>query len=282
MAMRFFVSLWSVVLSAVCAPADVFAQKPSQDVAVKSLAPLRLLEQRVKPPTARPQEFGLTGSNKPDGEIYRFRRGIPQNFPASIPRAIHLGKNDDEDDRKKRTLELADSTSDGWLCLYTSPMNVGSWVNQEYRVLLYQKDDTAYTVAWDIVLNPLFSRNDYLEVQDIRYEAGKLYCNEACITYSKDAKKQCSALLCIDPMRAKVLWRTPHLVSNNIFLLHGNVIICGYGFTAEDDYLIVLDKTTGQIRSKTPLDSQHQYMEMVGDVLCVITYKQFYRFEMLK
>jgi hypothetical protein len=221
MMMRFLVRLCGMTVCLLPFYHAACAQKPSQRITAKAFAPLRVLEQQAKLPTARPQEFGLTGANKPNGDAYRLRRGIPQGFPVRIPRIIHLGEEEEDDDRKKRTLELADSTTEGWLCLYTSQMNTGSWVNQEYRVLLYQKTDTTYNVVWDIVLNPLFSRNDYLEVQDIRYEAGKLYCNEACITYAKDAKGQCSALLCIDPVQATVLWRTANLVSNNMFLLHG-------------------------------------------------------------
>lgn len=36
------------------------------------------------------------------------------------------------------------------------------------------------------------------------------------------------------------------------FLVKGDVIFCGYGFTAEDDYLYQLDKNTGEVIDRLP------------------------------
>ena len=40
-------------------------------------------------------------------------------------------------------------------------------------------------------------------------------------------------------------WEVPNGSPN--FLVKGDVIFCGYGFTAEDDYLYQLDKNTGEV-----------------------------------
>lgn len=52
----------------------------------------------------------------------------------------------------------------------------------------------------------------------------------------------------------KLLWRSADQTYNSMnFLVKGDVIFCGYGFTAEDDYLYQLDKNTGEVIDRLPL-----------------------------
>lgn len=52
----------------------------------------------------------------------------------------------------------------------------------------------------------------------------------------------------------KLLWRSADQTYNSMnFLVKGDVIFCGYGFTAEDDYLYQLDKNTGGVIDRLPL-----------------------------
>lgn len=52
----------------------------------------------------------------------------------------------------------------------------------------------------------------------------------------------------------KLLWRSADQTYNSMnFLVKGDVIFCGYGFTSEDDYLYQLDKNTGEVIDRLPL-----------------------------
>ena len=60
------------------------------------------------------------------------------------------------------------------------------------------------------------------------------------------------------------------------FLVKGDVIFCGYGFTAEDDYLYQLDKNTGEVIDRLPLKKIPDLMAEKDDRLYVHTYSYDY------
>ena len=63
------------------------------------------------------------------------------------------------------------------------------------------------------------------------------------------------------------------------FLVKGDVIFCGYGFTAEDDYLYQLDKNTGEVIDRLPLKKMPDLMTEKDDRLYVHTYSYDYVIE---
>jgi hypothetical protein len=217
----------------------------------------------AKPSYADYARLGLTGVNKPDGMFYRLRTGITPELPPSIPRRL-FGCD----------LVLADSLPDGFLTLYKSPYIAGR-ANSGYQAALYSRKGDE---LWRLNLSRFLSRPTELEVQDMHFTGGQLVFNEACITYPSEAQGQCSALISLDPVSQRETWRTAHLISNNIFLVHGDRIYAGYGFTGEEDYLHILDAASGRLLSKTKLDSAHEYMEIKGDVLVTVTYRSVYTF----
>ena len=91
---------------------------------------------------------------------------------------------------------------------------------------------------------------------------------------------QCSALVSIDPVSQKEMWRTPPLISNDLFLVQDGKIICGYGFTSEEDYLHILDAASGRLISRTHIDSAHDYLEMQNGSLVVVSTTSVYRFQL--
>lgn len=211
--------------------------------------------------------FGLTGANKPNGPGYRLRRGFPDKTPAYVPR---------ETDGLE--LFIADAASDGWLALYRTPLarTPDDGANAAYRAVLFDANGAA---RWSLDLNRFFSRPTRLEVQDVRYIDGKLYFNEACQSYSREAGGQCSSLVRVDPARGAVDWRTPPLTSNDVFILHGPHVVAGYGFTAEADWLRVLDRETGRVVARARLDTAHDYLEIKDGRLHVLTSGSHYVFE---
>lgn len=54
------------------------------------------------------------------------------------------------------------------------------------------------------------------------------------------------------------------------------MIFCGYGFTAEDDYLYQLDKNTGEVIDRLPLKKMPDLMAEKDDRLYVHTYSYDY------
>lgn len=226
----------------------------------------RLVRRRVEPLAGRGYaQLGLSGSTKPNGMEYRLREEVPSARPAFV-----------QGEMDGLRLFIAEGTDDGWLAFYRGPLGgAPDGGNVAYRAILYRPDGSR---AWDTRLDRYLSRTDHLEVQDIRYAAGRLYFNEACQSYAREAGGACSSLLRVDPAAERVDWRTPPLTSNDVILLHGAYVIAGYGFTAEADSLFLIDRATGRILDRQPLDSAHDYLEIVDDELVVVTTNQVYVF----
>lgn len=78
----------------------------------------------------------------------------------------------------------------------------------------------------------------------------------------------------------KLLWRSADQTYNSMnFILKGNVILCGYGFTSEDDYLYQLDLHTGEILSRLKLKKQPDLLVYQDHMLYVHTYSYNYTIE---
>ena len=108
---------------------------------------------------------------------------------------------------------------------------------------------------------------------------GTLYVSIGHNGYSSEEPNS-SYMVAIAPDTGYVLWRSEPLVANsNNFLLVKDTIICGYGFTAEPDYIYLLDRFTGQITEKIPVRSAAYQFNAVDDTLYVATYNTAYEFE---
>lgn len=59
----------------------------------------------------------------------------------------------------------------------------------------------------------------------------------------------------------------------------GDVILCGYGFTAEDDYLYQIDKHTGRIIVQTDVASMADCLIEQDGKLFIHTYNRDYIFK---
>lgn len=62
------------------------------------------------------------------------------------------------------------------------------------------------------------------------------------------------------------------------FCIIDDTIVCGYGFTEEEDYIYLLDKNTGERVENIPVNSAAEQFEVVGDTLYVATYNTEYEF----
>ena len=78
----------------------------------------------------------------------------------------------------------------------------------------------------------------------------------------------------------KLLWRSADQTYNSMnFILKDNVILCGYGFTSEDDYLYQLDLHTGEILSRLKLKKQPDLLVYQDHMLYVHAYSYNYTIE---
>jgi hypothetical protein len=111
-------------------------------------------------------------------------------------------------------------------------------------------------------------------------EAGDvLYVANFHRTYAKSSGGLNGYLNAIEPRTGRLRWRSRPLVCNSLnFVIRGNAVICGYGFTAEPDYLYVLDRRTGEVVQQVRVRSAPEYLIPKGDRLFVRTYDTDYVF----
>lgn len=134
-------------------------------------------------------------------------------------------------------------------CVYGSDYSDGKLLqiyDSSNLNLLYFLDFSNY------IYSPEYEESYYEFIcQGIKWASLKnniLYIANAHITYAKNSHNRNGYITAIDLSDKSILWRSEALVQNSAnFLIEGNVIICGYGFTDEPDYLYQLDISTGKI-----------------------------------
>jgi hypothetical protein len=103
--------------------------------------------------------------------------------------------------------------------------------------------------------------------------AGILFVETAHSTYARSSYGLNAYLNAIDVKRKKLLWRSPALVANaDNFVVLNEVIVSGYGFTAEPDYLYALSRETGRVVARLLIPSAPERIIRRGGTLYVKTY----------
>lgn len=119
--------------------------------------------------------------------------------------------------------------------------------------------------------------------QSIRYaqiKDGIMYVSMGHLTYAESSPHN-AYMLAVNLPEKKLLWKSQPLVSNaRNFVILEDVILCGYGFTAEPDYIYQLDLASGKVIDRMPLQSMADYLILKDSVLYVRTYNTDYTFEM--
>ena len=149
--------------------------------------------------------------------------------------------------------------------------------------------DENYTYQWDDGKLSIFDGENCLYV--LEYPTEKWYVNgnnarlENGIFYGASvmngyAQTDTCFMFAYDLENEKLLWRSADQTYNSMnFLVKGDVIFCGYGFTAEDDYLYQLDKNTGEVIDRLLLKKMPDLMVEKDDKLYVHTYSYDYVIE---
>ncbi|HKP19236.1 MAG TPA: hypothetical protein VJT84_12205 [Gaiellaceae bacterium] len=128
--------------------------------------------------------------------------------------------------------------------------------------------------AWPPRIVPGEREFVYEEVQWAKEApGGVLYVETAHLTYARSSYGLNAYLNAIDVGRRKLLWRSPALVANaRNFAVLNTVIVSGYGFTAEPDYLYAIDRRNGHVRGRLLVPTAPERIARHGNVLTVDTY----------
>ncbi|MEM7157996.1 MAG: hypothetical protein AAF799_34460 [Myxococcota bacterium] len=108
---------------------------------------------------------------------------------------------------------------------------------------------------------------------------GVLYVCTGHRTYAKSSGGLTAFVTALELPTGELLWQSDPLVCNSRnFLLDDGWLITGYGFTAEPDFIYVLDMKTGKTVSKQKLESGPDVFLRKDDTLYVRTYNRDYEF----
>ena len=110
---------------------------------------------------------------------------------------------------------------------------------------------------------------------------GTLYVSSFHMTYSRSSGGQNGYITALDPMTGKLKWRSAPLICNTRnFLLDGDAIITGYGFTEEPDFLYILDRRSGAVTQTTRVKTGPEMLIPNDGKLFVRCYDTNYVFRM--
>ena len=94
----------------------------------------------------------------------------------------------------------------------------------------------------------------YEELVWAREANGVLYVQNAHLTYARSSYGQNAYITAFDAQTKRRLWRSSALVANaQTFAVTPDYLITGYGFTAEPDWLYLLDRRTGRVVERLSL-----------------------------
>jgi hypothetical protein len=202
-------------------------------------------------------------------EVPNTFRGLKGNVPEKSPlsyngnmlvRAIH-------DDKYNFFIYGKDFAS-GWLLLIT---------DKQVDSVLHFLDFGNYVLSPEYVKNDL----DFIEqrINWVQAEDSVLYVSHGHSTYAASSKNMNAYITAINLKNYKIIWRSRPLVCNSSnFELYRDMLLCGYGFTAEPDFLYTLDKRSGAVVQKIPLKSGPSYIVRKADKVFVRTYNTDYVF----
>ena len=134
-----------------------------------------------------------------------------------------------------------------------------------FRLSPKTKKDTSYPNQW---------------VSEIEIEGNIMYVSHGGGGYSNEFGYQTGYISAINILTDEIIWTTPPMTNNSSKIaIVGNSIIAGYGFTAEPDFLYVIDKYCGQRVQKIPVKTAADYIYVKGQYAYVRTYDSDYIFE---
>ena len=170
-------------------------------------------------------------------------------------------------DREQLSLPMI---GDGWDHFYDDEYEY-QWVGD--ALYIYEKDTEAclYVLSYPTDKWYVNGNNAYLK-------DGIFYGGSVMNGY---AQPNTCFLFAYDLNQDELVWRSADQSYNSMnFLVKGDVILCGYGFTEEDDYLYQINRNTGEIIDRLLLKKKPDLLIEQDGKLYVHTYSYDYVIEM--
>ena len=238
--------------SAKLLPAPPFPEAPPS-------APSRSQGPRLEPVSSRPNEIV-------DEDAWFTRNGLPrpERDPGSLPEDVPRQFRD-------ATLVRAFTGGDSLFLLYGKDFG-------DLRYLMAADPKTfAFKYGYDFQRweHPPEEAGEFTNQRVLWAveEGGTLYVSHGHSTYAKESRGRNAYLTAIDPKKDEILWRSPPLVANaNTFVVLGDLIVSGYGFTAEPDFLYLIDRKKGEVVARQPVKSGPEQIVLRDRLLYVRCY----------
>ncbi len=160
------------------------------------------------------------------------------------------------------------NSSDFVIAFYGSPPNSLGVILDPDILVLMDKDTFKIVSVLDFLMYAYDYEETSTDEMQFTYQAlkwaevedGVLYVSNAHRTYAESSNGSNGYITAIDIQTNEIIWRSQSLVSNSQnFLLLEEVIVSGYGFTDEDDFIYILDRTTGEVIASIPVPSSPDY-----------------------
>ena len=91
-----------------------------------------------------------------------------------------------------------------------------------------------------------------------------------------------SYMVAIDMLTGETVWRSDDQVCGSCnFVILGDSIYCGYGFTDEPDYIYILNATNGKVQKKIKVKTAPSYFIVQEEYMYVLTYNTAYLYKLV-
>ena len=160
----------------------------------------------------------------------------------------------------------------------------------ELSLTVYNKELSALegNFYFDEFINPpdqgegLFADFTEPEIQYAIARENILYVSLGHRTYAA-ANPHKSYIVAIDMLSGETVWRSDDLVcGSNNFVILGDSIYCGYGFTDEPDYIYILNSVNGKVQQKIKVKSAPYYFIVEEGYMYVLTYNTEYLYKIVE
>lgn len=205
----------------------------------------------------------------PKYEIPNQYRGIKGNLPPGTPTTF-----------KGNMIIQAIHSDEYNMLIYGEDFSTGRYLlvtNKDMTECLYLYDFSNY------MMSPVYMEQERMFViQSLLWaqiENDTLYVSHSHKTYSNSSNGMNAYITAIDMKTSEVIWRTKPLVCNTSnFIIYDDMIVCGYGFSKEKDFIYTLNKSTGVIAQKISVKAGPYYIVPKDGKFHIRTYNTDYIF----
>ena len=175
---------------------------------------------------------------------------------------------------------------------YVTPAENAPAANEKYNLETTVFYDESYIYSWSEISLDIYDRNTEQLLYSVCYDTAHWSPMGPC-AYLRDgilyighifngyARPDTCYILAYDIENKTVLWRSEDQTYNTAnFIVKDDVIICGYGFTDEKDYIYQIDMQTGEIIEKIEIATKPDLLVEKDGQLYVHAYSCDYIFDM--